>query len=158
MDQIYFAIHASITKPTKLKQTFNPISKFDESSMPVSRRQTPLNVRYPRLSFDSTNSGNSRLSCFDIQHICVQSTLFFRQPNPIFRATLWFIVLYRGGSCGRVGGFVFLDHFDQPNITPELFDVPPHPHVGLQTVTYLFEGEILHTDSLDNQQKISPAM
>lgn len=56
----------------------------------------------------------------------------------------------------RVGGFVFLDHFDQPNITPELFDVPPHPHVGLQTVTYLFEGEILHTDSLDNQLSITP--
>lgn len=56
----------------------------------------------------------------------------------------------------RVGGFVFLDHFDQPNITPELFDVPPHPHVGLQTVTYLFEGEILHTDSLDYQQMVVP--
>ena len=56
----------------------------------------------------------------------------------------------------RVGGFVFLDHFDQPNITPELFDVPPHPHIGLQTVTYLYEGEILHTDSLDYQQKVLP--
>ena len=56
----------------------------------------------------------------------------------------------------RVGGFVFLDHFDQPNVTPELFDVPPHPHIGLQTVTYLFEGEILHTDSLDNQCEIRP--
>ncbi len=56
----------------------------------------------------------------------------------------------------RVGSFVFLDHFDQPNITPELFDVPPHPHVGLQTVTYLYEGEILHTDSLDYRQKILP--
>ena len=56
----------------------------------------------------------------------------------------------------RVGGFVFLDHFDQKDITPELFDVPPHPHVGLQTVTYLFEGEILHTDSLDYQQPIIP--
>ena len=56
----------------------------------------------------------------------------------------------------RVGGFVFLDHFDQPDITPELFDVPPHPHVGLQTVTYLFEGEILHTDSLNYQQPIVP--
>ncbi len=56
----------------------------------------------------------------------------------------------------RVGGFVFLDHFDQTNVTPELFDVPPHPHVGLQTVTYLFSGEILHTDSLDYQQKVCP--
>ena len=49
-----------------------------------------------------------------------------------------------------------MDHFDQPDITPELFDVPPHPHVGLQTVTYLYEGEILHTDSLDYQQKVYP--
>lgn len=56
----------------------------------------------------------------------------------------------------RVGGFVFLDHFDQANVTPELFDVPPHPHIGLQTVTYLFQGEILHTDSLDNQCEIRP--
>ncbi|MBP6003305.1 MAG: pirin family protein [Pyrinomonadaceae bacterium] len=56
----------------------------------------------------------------------------------------------------RVGGFVFLDHFDHENVTPEMFDVPPHPHIGLQTVTYLFEGEVLHTDSLDNQETISP--
>lgn len=56
----------------------------------------------------------------------------------------------------RVGGFVFFDHFDAENITPEKFDVPPHPHVGLQTVTYLFEGEILHTDSLDYQEIIAP--
>ncbi|MGD9561091.1 MAG: pirin family protein [Pyrinomonadaceae bacterium] len=54
----------------------------------------------------------------------------------------------------RVGGFVFLDHFDQEDVTPELFDVPPHPHVGLQTVTYLFSGKILHTDSLDHEQTI----
>lgn len=56
----------------------------------------------------------------------------------------------------RVGGFVFFDHFDAENVTPEMFDVPPHPHIGLQTVSYLFEGEILHTDSLDFQQKIEP--
>lgn len=54
----------------------------------------------------------------------------------------------------RVGGFVFLDHFDQSNVTPELFDVPPHPHIGLQTVTYLFEGEAYHTDSLNNAVSI----
>lgn len=56
----------------------------------------------------------------------------------------------------RVGGFVFLDHFDAENVAPENFDVPPHPHIGLQTVTYLFEGEILHTDSLGYQQFIEP--
>lgn len=56
----------------------------------------------------------------------------------------------------RVGGFVFLDHFDEQGVTGEVFDVPPHPHVGLQTVTYLLEGEILHTDSLDFEQTITP--
>jgi quercetin 2,3-dioxygenase len=56
----------------------------------------------------------------------------------------------------RVGGFVFLDHFDERDVTPEKFDVPPHPHIGLQTVTYLFDGEILHTDSLDYVQPIRP--
>ncbi len=56
----------------------------------------------------------------------------------------------------RVGGFVFFDHFDAENIDPADFDVPPHPHIGLQTVTYLFEGEILHTDSLGFQESITP--
>jgi redox-sensitive bicupin YhaK (pirin superfamily) len=56
----------------------------------------------------------------------------------------------------RVGGFVFFDHFDAAAIAPEDFDVPPHPHIGLQTVTYLFEGEILHTDSLGYQEFIQP--
>ncbi len=55
----------------------------------------------------------------------------------------------------RVGGFVFLDHFDENDVTPKMFDVPPHPHIGLQTVTYLFEGEALHRDSLDNECMIS---
>src|SRR5437868_4476861 len=56
----------------------------------------------------------------------------------------------------RVGGFVFFDHFDAEAIAPADFDVPPHPHVGLQTVTYLFEGEIQHTDSLGFQEIIKP--
>jgi quercetin 2,3-dioxygenase len=56
----------------------------------------------------------------------------------------------------RVGGFVFFDHFDAEQIAPADFDVPPHPHTGLQTVTYLFEGEILHTDSLGFQEVIKP--
>jgi hypothetical protein len=51
---------------------------------------------------------------------------------------------------------VFFDHFDAENIRPEDFDVPPHPHIGLQTVTYLFEGEVLHTDSLGYQEYVKP--
>lgn len=56
----------------------------------------------------------------------------------------------------RIGGFVFLDHFGKVVVKPEDFDVPPHPHVGLQTVTYLYSGEILHRDSLGSEQLINP--
>lgn len=36
-------------------------------------------------------------------------------------------------------------------------DVPPHPHIGLSTLTYLFEGSITHTDSLGNELEIKPS-
>jgi redox-sensitive bicupin YhaK (pirin superfamily) len=57
----------------------------------------------------------------------------------------------------RVGPFIFLDHFgpeDLPRGTGG--DVPPHPHIGLATVTYLFEGELLHRDSLGSSETIRP--
>jgi redox-sensitive bicupin YhaK (pirin superfamily) len=56
-----------------------------------------------------------------------------------------------------VGPFVFLDEMG-PVIAPSdgSCDVPPHPHIGLSTVTYLFEGEMLHRDSLGSLQKIKP--
>lgn len=55
----------------------------------------------------------------------------------------------------RVGPFVFLDHMG-PAAGPGELWVPPHPHVGLQTVTYLFSGEIEHRDSLGVVQRITP--
>jgi len=56
-----------------------------------------------------------------------------------------------------VGPFVFFDHFGPVIRRPEdNFDVRPHPHVGLATVTYLFEGAIEHRDSLDRLQRIEP--
>jgi redox-sensitive bicupin YhaK (pirin superfamily) len=56
-----------------------------------------------------------------------------------------------------VGPFVFLDQMG-PTVVPagHGLDVPPHPHIGLATVTYLFEGEILHRDSLGSVQPIRP--
>jgi redox-sensitive bicupin YhaK (pirin superfamily) len=56
-----------------------------------------------------------------------------------------------------VGPFIFLDHMG-PVAFPagKGMDVRPHPHIGLATVTYLFEGEILHRDSLGSVQSISP--
>jgi redox-sensitive bicupin YhaK (pirin superfamily) len=56
-----------------------------------------------------------------------------------------------------VGPFVFFDHFGPVIRRPEdNFDVRPHPHVGLATVTYLFEGGIEHRDSLGSVQRIEP--
>lgn len=56
-----------------------------------------------------------------------------------------------------VGPFVFLDHIGPVEFKPGAgMDVRPHPHIGLATVTYLFEGEILHRDSLGFVQPIRP--
>ena len=55
----------------------------------------------------------------------------------------------------NVGPFVFLDHMGPIETKTPLF-VPEHPHIGLATATYLFEGEILHRDSLGSEQVIRP--
>jgi len=56
-----------------------------------------------------------------------------------------------------VGPFVFFDHFGPVVTRPEdRHDVRPHPHIGLATVTYLFEGAMLHRDSLGCVQRIEP--
>lgn len=56
-----------------------------------------------------------------------------------------------------IGAFVFVDHFGPLTLAPgEAFDVGPHPHIGLATVTSLFSGEILHRDSLGSEQVIRP--
>src|ERR1700726_3527173 len=56
-----------------------------------------------------------------------------------------------------VGPFVFFDQMGPTVLRPGTgLDVRPHPHIGLATVTYLFEGEILHRDSLGTVQPIRP--
>jgi redox-sensitive bicupin YhaK (pirin superfamily) len=57
----------------------------------------------------------------------------------------------------RVGPFVFLDHMGPFEVGGErIISVRPHPHIGLATVTYLFEGEFVHRDSLGSHQLITP--
>lgn len=57
----------------------------------------------------------------------------------------------------HVGPFVFFDHMGPVQFAPgQGLDVRPHPHIGLATVTYLFEGEIMHRDSLGVVQSIRP--
>jgi len=58
-----------------------------------------------------------------------------------------------------VGPFIFFDHMgpvDLPAGISEDMDVRPHPHIGLSTVTYLYEGEIMHRDSVGSEQAIFP--
>ena len=65
-------------------------------------------------------------------------------------------VLPAGGQ-QTVGPFIFFDHMGPANFAPgEGVDVRPHPHIGLATVTYLFEGEFMHRDSLGSAQLIRP--
>jgi len=58
-----------------------------------------------------------------------------------------------------VGPFIFFDHIgpvDFPPGIPTDVDVRPHPHIGLSTITYLFDGEIMHRDSVGSEQPIRP--
>jgi redox-sensitive bicupin YhaK (pirin superfamily) len=56
-----------------------------------------------------------------------------------------------------VGPFIFFDHFGPAEFRAGSgLDVRPHPHIGLSTVTYLFDGEIMHRDSLGTAVAIRP--
>jgi redox-sensitive bicupin YhaK (pirin superfamily) len=56
-----------------------------------------------------------------------------------------------------VGPFIFFDHFGPAEFRGgNGLDVRPHPHIGLATVTYLFDGEIMHRDSLGTAMPIRP--
>ncbi len=65
------------------------------------------------------------------------------------------VLPWAGGR--MVGPFIFFDQMGPTRLEPgQGLDVRPHPHIGLATVTYLFEGEILHRDSLGTVQPIRP--
>lgn len=56
-----------------------------------------------------------------------------------------------------VGPFIFLDHMGPAKLSSsENLDVLPHPHIGLSTLTYLFEGALMHRDSLGSVQEVKP--
>lgn len=58
---------------------------------------------------------------------------------------------------GLVGPFIFFDQMGPAEfLLHEGIDIKPHPHINLATVTYLFDGEITHRDSLGNEQVIRP--
>ncbi|WP_299399204.1 pirin family protein [uncultured Gelidibacter sp.] len=56
-----------------------------------------------------------------------------------------------------VGPFIYIDHMGPVKLSErDNFDVLPHPHIGLSTLTFLFEGSIMHRDSLGNEVEIKP--
>ena len=56
-----------------------------------------------------------------------------------------------------VGAWCFADHMGPADVTEDGgLDISPHPHMGLQTVTWLLSGEVLHRDSLGSEQMIRP--
>ena len=58
-----------------------------------------------------------------------------------------------------VGPYIFFDRMGPKDLAPGLppeADVRPHPHIGLSTITYLFDGEIMHRDSVGSEQPIHP--
>jgi redox-sensitive bicupin YhaK (pirin superfamily) len=60
-------------------------------------------------------------------------------------------------QCRSVGPFVFFDHIGPATLAEGSFvDVRPHPHIGLATVTYLWDGAMTHRDSLGNEVDIVP--
>lgn len=56
-----------------------------------------------------------------------------------------------------VGPFIYMDHMGPAELQQhENFDVLPHPHIGLSTLTYLLEGNLMHRDSIGSEQEIIP--
>jgi redox-sensitive bicupin YhaK (pirin superfamily) len=55
-----------------------------------------------------------------------------------------------------IGAWCFIDHFGPVAAADAQMQIGPHPHLGLQTVTWLLAGEVLHTDSLGSEQLIRP--
>ena len=70
---------------------------------------------------------------------------------------LWCARALPHGKRQIVGPFIFFDHFGPMQfIAGKGMDVRPHPHIGLATVTYLFDGWIMHRDSEGNIQEFQP--
>lgn len=56
-----------------------------------------------------------------------------------------------------VGPFIFIDHMGPSEVKPgRWMDIGQHPHIGLSTLTYLFEGTVTHRDSIGSEQDITP--
>ncbi len=89
-------------------------------------------------------------SCEAIAHVVVPRTVDLGDGFSVRRAL-------PSAQTRMVGPFVFFDHFGPAEFRAgNGLDVRPHPHIGLATVSYLFDGEIMHRDSLGTAVAIRP--
>jgi len=89
-------------------------------------------------------------SCDAIAHVVVPRTVDLGDGFSVRRAL-------PSARSRMVGPFVFFDHFGPAEFRAgNGLDVRPHPHIGLATVSYLFDGEIMHRDSLGTAVAIRP--
>jgi redox-sensitive bicupin YhaK (pirin superfamily) len=81
------------------------------------------------------------------------------EVGPRYRDLVGFRInrVWPTGRRRLIGPFIFYDHMLRREMPPgEGLDVPPHPHIGIATVTWLFEGALVHRDSLGTVQEIQP--
>src|SRR5450432_731595 len=89
-------------------------------------------------------------ACEAIAHVVVPRTVDLGDGFSVRRAL-------PSARSRMVGPFIFCDHFGPAEFKAgNGLDVRPHPHIGLSTVTYLFDGEIMHRDSVGSEQAIVP--
>jgi len=89
-------------------------------------------------------------ACEAIAHVVVPRTVDLGDGFSVCRAL-------PSARSRMVGPFIFFDHFGPAEFRAgNGLDVRPHPHIGLATVTYLFDGEIMHRDSLGTAAAIRP--
>ena len=89
-------------------------------------------------------------ACATIAHVVVPRTVDLGDGFSVRRAL-------PSARSRMVGPFIFFDHFGPAEFRAgHGLDVRPHPHIGLATVTYLFDGEIMHRDSLGTATPIKP--
>jgi hypothetical protein len=89
-------------------------------------------------------------ACEAIAHVVVPRTVDLGDGFSVRRAL-------PSARSRMVGPFIFFDHFGPAEFRAgNGLDVRPHPHIGLATVTYLFDGEIMHRDSLGTTAPVKP--
>ncbi len=97
-------------------------------------------------------SAGDRLACDALEAVIVPRSVDLGEGFAVRRA------LCRCVQRRTVGPFVFFDHFGPAEFKcGHGLDVRPHPHIGLSTLTYLYDGEITHRDSLGVKAAIHPA-